>query len=174
MSKDKYPGTFEKALNEFSAVEIAAMRATAETNIVTGGNNDYYLVTVAKPKRLAPYQAECEDIIEALQMTFAEGTVLKALWRSCAARTFGLTKPGADHNFGIYDAEKIAYYGERMVAARTKLRDAKQAKNATFGQMTTTKPVGNTALSKECIVTCKRNRASCSLLGCELLKDKDV
>jgi hypothetical protein len=83
----------------------------------TGSDNDYYVVEIADPKRLKPYFAECEDIIEALNMNFAEGNAFKALWRSCAARTLGKVKPGSDP-YGIYDAEKIAYSGNRIVAIR--------------------------------------------------------
>ena len=88
----------------------------SETKL-SGGNNDYYLVKVPNPKRLVAYEAECEDIIEALGMTFAEGCAFKAIWRSCAARTHGIVKPGASKD-GIYDAEKVVYYGQRMVAQR--------------------------------------------------------
>lgn len=91
----------------------------------TGKNVNYYLVDVKEPKRLAPYQAECEDIIEALGMTFAEGCAFKAIWRSCAARTLGLAKKGQDAH-GVYDAEKVEYYGARMVACRKKLKAADQ------------------------------------------------
>lgn len=83
----------------------------------TGGNVNYYLVDIVDPKRLEPYQAECEDIIEALGMTFAEGCLFKAIWRSCAARTLGLHKEGQD-KAGIYDAEKAVYYAARVLAVR--------------------------------------------------------
>ena len=93
------------------------------TNLVSveksGGNVNYYLVEVKEPKRLEPYTAECEDIIEALGMTFSEGCAFKALWRSCAARTLGLHKEGQDAE-GVYDADKVVYYGQRMVAVRKK------------------------------------------------------
>ena len=89
----------------------------------TGKDVNYYLVDVPDPKRLPPYTAECEDIIEVLGMTFAEGNAFKAIWRSCAARTLGLLKPGHDSE-GIYDAEKTVYYGGRMVVQRK--RDAER------------------------------------------------
>ena len=89
----------------------------------TGKDVNYYLVDIKDPKRLTPYTAECEDIIEALGMTFAEGCAFKAIWRSCAARTLGLLKPGHDPE-GIYDAEKSVYYGGRMVVQRK--RDAER------------------------------------------------
>jgi hypothetical protein len=89
----------------------------------TGSDVNYYLVQVSQPKRLVPYAAECEDIIEALGMTFAEGCAFKAIWRSCAARTYGVKKKGQDAH-GVYDAEKIIYYGKRMLAQRRKKADA--------------------------------------------------
>ncbi len=89
----------------------------------TGKDVNYYLVDIPDPKRLSPYTAECEDIIEALGMTFAEGNAFKAIWRSCAARTLGLLKPGHDSE-GIYDAEKVVYYGGRMIVQRK--RDAER------------------------------------------------
>ena len=95
--------------------------ATEEKTVeFTGKNSDYYLVEVAEPKRLPPYIAECEDIIEALTMNFAEGNAFKAIWRSCAARTLGKQKRGQDDH-GVYDAEKVEYYGARMLAIRKKL-----------------------------------------------------
>jgi hypothetical protein len=93
----------------------------------TGSDVNYYLVPIAQPKRagVAPYTAECEDIIEALGMTFAEGCAFKAIWRSCAARTLGKKKAGQDEE-GVYDAEKVVYYGGRMLAQRTKAKEKAQ------------------------------------------------
>jgi hypothetical protein len=88
----------------------------------TGKDVSYYLVKIAKPKRLDPYTAECEDIIEALGMSFAEGCAFKAIWRKCSARTLGLAKAG--YKGGLYDAEKAQYYGARMVAAEERLPGA--------------------------------------------------
>ena len=87
----------------------------------TGKDVNYYLVEVKEPKRLAPYTAECEDIIEALCMTFAEGCEFKALWRSCAARTLSKHKKGQDKD-GVYDAEKQVYYANRTLSQRLKER----------------------------------------------------
>lgn len=79
--------------------------------------NHYYRVQVTEPisPEVAPYSAECADIIEALGMTFNEGEAFKALWRLAAARQ-GRGKPG---NTAQYDADKVAHYGAR-VAAQTK------------------------------------------------------
>ena len=91
----------------------------------TGRDVSYYLVRIESPKRLEPYYAECEDIIEALGMTFAEGCAFKAIWRKCAARTLGIAKAG--YKGGLYDAEKAEYYGARMVAAELRAATVKES-----------------------------------------------
>ncbi len=79
---------------------------------LTGGSSDYYKVHIAKPTSGGkPYMAECNDIIEALGMTFAEGNILKALWRRATARTGG-GKPGSSQ---LYDSEKIEFFAKRLV-----------------------------------------------------------
>lgn len=84
---------------------------------LSGGRNNYYLVQVEYPQReeQAPYQAECEDIILALGLTFDEGCLFKALWRRANARK-GNGKPGTKD---LYDAEKMVHYAGRI------LREAK-------------------------------------------------
>lgn len=81
----------------------------------TGGSVSYYAVDVNAPinEESDPYTAECQDIIEALKLDFNEGNVLKAIWRRAAAR-LGRSKKGYDD--GLYDAEKIVFYGQRLVA----------------------------------------------------------
>lgn len=83
---------------------------------LTGGNVNYYLIKVDKPKRLEPYVAEVEDLIESLNMTFAEGTLLKSLVRLCKLRQDG-GKPGST---SLYEAEKIKYYADRVHAIASK------------------------------------------------------
>ena len=78
----------------------------------TGGSSGYYRVSVPSPTTLTePYDAECNDIIEALGMTFAEGNVFKALWRTAASRQ-GKHKKG---NNTLYDAEKIVFFANRIL-----------------------------------------------------------
>lgn len=79
-----------------------------EPTKLTGGKVNYYLVQVAHPQRIdqSPYQAECEDIIRAAQMTFDEGCEFKAIWRTAMAR-LGNGKPG---QAALYDAEKRVHY----------------------------------------------------------------
>lgn len=79
---------------------------------LTGGLVNYYLVKVEHPQRdVPPYQAECEDIIQALGLDFNEGCLFKALWRSANARKDN-GKP--DHK-AEYDAEKMVHYATRIL-----------------------------------------------------------
>lgn len=87
----------------------------------SGGDVDYYVCVISEPKRQRAYIAECEDIIEALNMDFAEGTVFKSLWRSCAERALGLKKQG---NNAVRDAEKMVYSSNRVLAIRRKKYDS--------------------------------------------------
>ena len=80
----------------------------------TGGSVSYYKVAIASPTSGGnEYTAECNDIIEALGMNYAEGNAFKALWRRAAAR-MGKSKKG--YTDGLYDAEKVVFFGERLVA----------------------------------------------------------
>lgn len=81
----------------------------------TGSSVSYYKVRVTNPTTpgVLPYDAECNDIIEALGMTFAEGNAFKAIWRACAARK-GQAKQG--YVDSVYDAEKVVFFGQRMLA----------------------------------------------------------
>lgn len=89
--------------------------ATGVVPEYTGGSVDYYKVSISKPTSAAePYMAECNDIIEALGMNYAEGNAFKALWRRAAHRTLGKKKAGAKDD-GLYDAEKVAFFGQRLV-----------------------------------------------------------
>lgn len=92
----------------------------------SGGFVNYYLVHIANPQReeQPPYTAECEDLIRALDMNFDEGNVLKALWRSTAARALGKLKAGGD---AVYDAEKMAHSSKAILRER-KFKQAAKAK----------------------------------------------
>lgn len=82
-------------------------------NALTGGRVNYYLAKVDHPQRedQAPYQAECEDIAQALMMTPDEFCEFKAIWRTAAAR-LGNGKPGQK---SVYDAEKRVHYANRSL-----------------------------------------------------------
>lgn len=82
-------------------------------NKATGLRTNYYLARVEDPQReeQPPYTAECEDIIEALNMTFDEGCEFKSIWRTAAAR-LGNAKPGLTE---VYEAEKRVHYSARQL-----------------------------------------------------------
>lgn len=85
----------------------------------TGGSVSYYIVKIDSPTSpgVPKYVAECNDIIEALGMNYAEGNAFKALWRRCAARQ-GKSKLG--YLDGLYDAEKVVFFGKRLIAQESK------------------------------------------------------
>lgn len=80
---------------------------------LTGGSSDYYKIHIKNPTTplTDPYTAECNDLVEALGMNFAEGNAFKALWRMAALR-MNNGKPGTTR---LYDAEKVAFFGNRLV-----------------------------------------------------------
>lgn len=102
--------------SKLGAGSVASLRnPRAAASQKTGGSVDYYKCHVADPiGGGAPYTAESIDIIEALGMTFAEGEAFKAIWRTCTGRMGGAVK--AD-NKALYNAEKVEFFGARMVRA---------------------------------------------------------
>lgn len=78
-----------------------------------GGKVNYYLVAVTHPQRKSqkPYQAECEDIIEALELNPDEANIFKEIWRGANARKAN-GKPG---HTALYGAQKIAHYANRIL-----------------------------------------------------------
>lgn len=79
---------------------------------LTGGSSSYYKVHISNPTTLSEeYDAECNDIIEALNMNFAEGNIFKAIWRMAASR-LGNGKPGTTY---LYDAEKCEFFSQRLI-----------------------------------------------------------
>lgn len=90
------------------------------TEEYTGGSVSYYRVAIQAPTTpgTEPYIAECNDIIEALGLDYAQGNVFKAIWRAAAARKLGMMKRGYDAKEGIYDAEKQVFFSERTLLQR--------------------------------------------------------
>ena len=77
----------------------------------TGGSSSYYKVEVSNPVSGGdPYTVECQDVIEALDMSFSEGNIFKAIWRICAAKK-GKAKKGYEDS--VYDLEKIIFFAQR-------------------------------------------------------------
>jgi hypothetical protein len=100
---------------------IVQEKAVSKQETITGGDVNYYLISVSKSEIMDvdPYVAEVEDIIEALNMEFAEGTVLKSLVRLCKLNQ-NLGKPGSSKK---YEIEKIRYYADRIVSKAEQYRD---------------------------------------------------
>lgn len=109
-------GPFCVSHNGFSGMSEHCPSCKKEKAQKTGGSVDYYKCHVADPidENHPPYTAESIDIIEALEMTFAEGEAFKAIWRTCTGRMGGAVK--AD-NKALYNAEKVEFFGARMVRA---------------------------------------------------------
>jgi len=79
---------------------------------LTGGSSDYYKARIDSPTSGGGvYIAECNDIIEALDMNYAEGNAFKAVWRRAALRQGG-GKPGSTL---LYESEKVEFFGKRLV-----------------------------------------------------------
>ena len=78
----------------------------------SGGSCDYYRAPIKQPttESQKPYIAECNDIIEALNMTYAEANMFKEIWRCASARELGLVKEG---NTAKRGAEKIVFFANR-------------------------------------------------------------
>lgn len=110
-------GVTDGSKNHDDRLDAAAYIMAIGTDTYTGGSVDYYSVEVTNPTSgSTPYTAECNDIIEALGMNYAQGNIFKAVWRMCAAENLGKSKRGYED--GLYDAEKIVFFGEREVAKR--------------------------------------------------------
>ncbi|WP_218191901.1 hypothetical protein [Pseudomonas sp. B14(2017)] len=109
---------------------LEAPKATPAREL-TGGSVDYYTVRIEKPtnKYSLPYTAECNDIIEALKMNYAQGNAFKAIWRQCAAAALELVKPGQEGDEGLYDSQKVEFFGGRMVVQAKQRKEASHARS---------------------------------------------
>jgi hypothetical protein len=86
----------------------------------TGRSVSYYDVTISQwtnpdHQEDHPVTVSCNDIIEALDMGYAEANVFKAQWRIAAAKQ-GKMKKG---NNTVYDAEKSCFFSERVLVKET-------------------------------------------------------
>lgn len=99
--KVRFKGGLEERYNES---ELSLVTPTTPEEH-TGGSSSYYDIEVGGST------VRCLDIIEALDMSFNEGNIFKAVWRIAAAKQ-GRTKKG---NNMFYDSEKICFFGERLM-----------------------------------------------------------
>ena len=90
----------------------------------SGGRVNYYLVEVKHPQRedQPAYQAECEDLIEAMELNFDEANIFKEIWRTARARQ-GTKKEG---NSELRAAQKIVHYGKRILRRVMRITTTKE------------------------------------------------
>lgn len=88
-----------------------ASQFKAEDDLHAGMTN-YYLCRVEHPQRdnQDPYTAECEDLIEALQLNPDEANIFKEIWRGANAR---LDNGKVGHT-PLYGAQKLVHYSGRI------------------------------------------------------------
>jgi hypothetical protein len=111
-------GSFMKLRFEIVKEEPVHHPPLTEQNVkeeYTGGSVSYYSVPIDHPTdpEKDPYVAECNDVVENLDMSFAAGNILKAIWRYSAAKKFGAKKKGYDDP--KYDLEKIIFFAQRLI-----------------------------------------------------------
>lgn len=98
---------------ELRITNAGVVAGSAQFAKITGGRTNYYLVRIEHPQRedQPAYTAECEDIIEALELNPDEANIFKEIWRSANARKAN-GKPG---HTALYGAEKIVHYAGRIL-----------------------------------------------------------
>lgn len=89
----------------------------------SGSHCEYYYCPVTHPRnpgQKSAYVANCEDIIQALGMTFDEGCEFKSLWRRARARQ-GFVKAESS---AVRDAAKALHYAERVFEFESRKAEA--------------------------------------------------
>lgn len=88
----------------------------------SGSHCEYYHAPVSHPSnpgQTAPYVANCEDIIQALGLTFDEGCEFKSIWRRGRGRQ-GFVKA---ESTALRDAQKAVHYAGRVLALEMRAKD---------------------------------------------------
>jgi hypothetical protein len=89
---------------------------SGQTDELTGGSVDYYTALVHKPTSGGdPYELEVNDFIEAFDLNFAEGNIVKAVVRLAQLRREA-GKPGSTMR---YEAGKTKFFGDRVLEQNT-------------------------------------------------------
>lgn len=103
-------GELKRKMNELK-LKQPVTDESPDNDLNSGGSCDYYKAPIENPTTATDkYIAECNDIIEALDMTYAEANMFKEIWRTAAARTLGKKKANHTSKRG---AEKIIFFAER-------------------------------------------------------------
>lgn len=106
-------GEFKRKQSEKESIvkPVPVTDESPDNDLNSGGSCDYYKAPIENPTTATDkYIAECNDIIEALDMTYAEANMFKEIWRTAAARTLGKKKANHTSKRG---AEKIIFFAER-------------------------------------------------------------
>ena len=90
----------------------------SEINNSHGGSTTYYKLKIKGGVTFGDYDCECQDIIEALGMTWNEANNFKSIWRKAAARQ-GNAK--ANYDNGLRDAEKSVFAAQRELEITKRL-----------------------------------------------------
>lgn len=91
----------------------------------SGSYCEYYQCPVTHPQnpnQAAPYIANCEDIIQALGLTFDEGCEFKSIWRRGRGRQ-GFVKA---ESTPLRDAVKAVHYAMRIMHLEQRREDAQR------------------------------------------------
>lgn len=101
---------------DFPLIKSTAPTAPSTKPEKSGGSVNYYKVQITDPTSGSnnSYMAECNDIIEALNMNYTEGNIFKAIWRMAAARELGKLKEGFEKP--KYDTEKVVFFANRLMS----------------------------------------------------------
>ena len=80
--------------------------------IKTGLSASYYTVPVMHSAyNDGEYLLECVDVLEALQLTYSEANVIKAIWRTASKRVLNVSKGGTTD---LYDMEKVYFFCKKI------------------------------------------------------------
>ena len=111
---DEYFGGSQPA--DFPSIGSTSPKIPSTKPEKSGGSVNYYKVQINDPTSGSnnSYMAECNDIIEALNMNYTEGNIFKAIWRMAAARELGKLKEGFEKP--KYDTEKVVFFANRLMS----------------------------------------------------------
>ena len=106
--------------SKLNLVYLPAPLGTQKKPELTGSSVDYYKVPIRNvttdcnetKEDDVVYVAECNDIMEALNMNHTESNIFKEIWRTAAARTLGKEKQG---HTALYGAQKVKFFAQRLL-----------------------------------------------------------
>ena len=97
-----------------AAIPVVRRKRRVNKKVLSGKNGKYYTIKIGKKNLIhskAPYTVEIGEIIDALDMTFAEGEAFKGIVRIAQERL-----GNGKGNDAKYEAEKVHHYSGRILA----------------------------------------------------------